>query len=63
MARQPPGHEDSFVPLAPSVWTLLHKFRPFARVALVLLALLVLEYVYGISEGCSVPWTMCMCLR
>jgi len=51
MARQPPGHEDSFVPLAPSVWTLLHKFRPFARVALVLLALLVLEYVYGISEG------------
>ncbi len=34
-----------------SVWTLLHKFRPFGRVALVLLALLVLEHVYGISAG------------
>ena len=51
MARQQPGHEDSLAPLAPSVWTLLPKFRPFVRVALVLLALLVLEYVYGISEG------------
>jgi len=51
MARQQPVHEGSLAPLAPSLWTLLHKFRPFVRVALVLLALLVLEYVYGISEG------------
>src|SRR5262249_39997539 len=51
MARQQPGHESSLAPLAPSVWTLLPKFRPFVRVALVLLALLVLEYIYGISEG------------
>ena len=51
MARQQPGHEGSLAPLAPSVWTLLPKFRPFVRVVLVLLALLVLEYIYGISEG------------
>jgi len=51
MARQQPGQEGSLAPLAPSVWILLHQFRPFVRVALVLLALLVLEYIYGISEG------------
>ena len=51
MARQQPVHEGSLAPLPPSLWTLLHKFRPFVRVALVLLALLVLEHVYGISEG------------
>src|SRR5262249_3548513 len=51
IARQQPGPEGSLAPLAPSVWTLLHKFRPFMRVVLVLLALLVLEYVYDISEG------------
>jgi potassium efflux system protein len=51
MARLQPGHAGALAPLPPSVWTLLHKFRPFVRVALVLLAFLVLEYVYGISEG------------
>jgi small-conductance mechanosensitive channel len=51
IAQQQPAHEGVFAPLPPSVWTSLHKFRPFGRAALVLLALLVLEHVYGISAG------------
>jgi small-conductance mechanosensitive channel len=51
IARQQPVPEGALAPLPPSVWTSLHKFRPFGRVALVLLALLVLERVYGISAG------------
>jgi len=51
MVRQEPVQAGSLAPLAPSVGTLLSKFRPFARVALVLLVVLVLEYIYGISEG------------
>ena len=51
IARQQPVHEGAFAPLPLSVWTSLYKFRPFGRVALVLLALLVLEHVYGISAG------------
>jgi uncharacterized membrane protein len=62
IARQQPEHEGSLTPLAPSLWTLLHKFRPLVRVALVLLALLVLEHVYGISAGLLSILTMCMCL-
>lgn len=51
VARQRPLDEGSLASLPPSVWTLLHKARPFMRVALVLVALLVLEHVYDISEG------------
>ncbi|HSX82596.1 MAG TPA: mechanosensitive ion channel domain-containing protein, partial [Candidatus Saccharimonadia bacterium] len=51
IARQQPVHEDAFAPLPLSVWTSLHKFRPLGRVALGLLAFLVLEHVYGISAG------------
>jgi potassium efflux system protein len=51
IARQQPVHEDVLAPPAPSVWTLLPKSRPFIRMVLVLLALLVLEHVYGISAG------------
>jgi potassium efflux system protein len=50
-ARQQPVHEGLLAPLAPSVGTLLHAFRPFVRVAIVLLAFMVLERVYGISAG------------
>jgi potassium efflux system protein len=51
IARQQPVHEGLLAPPAPSVWTLLHTFRPFARVAMVLLAFMVLEHVHGISAG------------
>jgi potassium efflux system protein len=51
LTRQQPGPDGLLAPPAPSVWTLLPKFRPFMRVALVLLALVVLEHVYGISAG------------
>jgi len=51
VARQRPMDEGALAPLPLSVWSLLHKGRPFIRVALVLIALLVLEYVYDISAG------------
>jgi potassium efflux system protein len=51
IARQQPVHEGLLAPLTPSVWTLLHTFRPFVRVVIVLLAFMVLEHVYGISAG------------
>src|SRR4029453_17348384 len=44
IARQQPVHDGAFAPLPLSVWTSLPKFRPFGRVALVLLAFLVLEH-------------------
>jgi hypothetical protein len=51
IARQQPVHEGLLAPLAPNVWTLLPTLRSFARVAMVLLACMVLEHVYGISAG------------
>jgi small-conductance mechanosensitive channel len=51
ITRQQPVHEGLLAPLAPNVWTLLSTLRPFARVAMVLLAFMVLEHVYGISAG------------
>jgi small-conductance mechanosensitive channel len=47
ITRQQPVHEGALAPL----WTSLHKTRPFGRVALGLLAFLVLDHVYGISAG------------
>jgi small-conductance mechanosensitive channel len=51
IARQQPVQEGLLAPLAPNVWTLLPTLRSFARVAMVLLACMVLEHVYGISAG------------
>jgi hypothetical protein len=51
VARYRPMDHSSLAPRPPSVWSLLPKARPFIRVALVLMALLVLEYVYDISSG------------
>ena len=51
LARQQPVPASASAPPPSSLWTLLHRARPFARVAMLLLALLVLEHIYGISEG------------
>ena len=62
MARQQPVHEGLLAPPAPSVDVAAYV-PPVCACGYGSPAFMVLEHVYGISAGCSVSWTMCMCLR